>query len=744
MAISYRGASNAAGQASGSAGASTVSITPTLPSGAASGDRVYVYAVGTTTSGTTPANWNVVGTKDTTLGSGAAAAGTGLRRATWYWRDYNGVWTMPAFTLTSTANNSHWVGAVAITPTAGSVFDTPTTTTVGGAFNAATTSYTDSSAASFTTTTNGFLLVGTGLNDNVTSSAAALSQTGATFGTVTERCDGGTGTGFTVSGKIHTAPVTTGASATITHTQTIGSSQGETLIVQQTETALSAVATLTDDFGSEDGAKWTGYASANVGVVSGELSVTGNNDTLVSVNSYNLTGSSAYVKVVSAGFAFQFSVYDGTFLGGPLSKGALFAYDGVDLIYIAGDGSTGAGTVTYNATSHKWLRIRESGGSVFWDVAPDGSTWTNLSSVAFPATGVKVEFAGDSTLFDNFNTPGGASLTGAASLAVTAAPTSAAARTHNASASLAVTATPTGVGTLAATGNTSLAVTTGLTAAATRTHNATASLAETATPTGAVTNAGVVDAALPVTATPTSVGSRNQDLTASLPVTATPAAAITRSVTADSSLAATATITAAGEVSKTVTAALPVTASRTAAASLAATAAASLAVTASVTATADKIVESAASLAVTAAPTSAATRTANVQASLPVTATITSAGARDATVNTNLGLDAQTSAAATKSISTAASLPCTATITAACVVSKTLSASLAVTATLTAGGSIPVRTDDSRVTVINPDLRITTIAETAREVIVARETRETHPDREPALIGAAPRTSRMD
>jgi hypothetical protein len=240
MTISYRGANNAAGQNAGSGSASTVSITPTLPAGAAAGDRVFIFQVGTTTADTTPTGWNVAGTKDTTLGSGTATVGTGLRRATWYWRDYDGVWTMPAFTLTSAANNSHWIGAVALTPTPGSVFDTPTISTVGGSFNAVTTAYTDSSAAAFTTTAGGFLLIGTGLNDNVTCTAGALSQSGATFGTVTERCDGGTSTGNQVAGNLHTCAVTTGAAATTTFTETVSiSSQGETLIVQQTERAAS-------------------------------------------------------------------------------------------------------------------------------------------------------------------------------------------------------------------------------------------------------------------------------------------------------------------------------------------------------------------------------------------------------------------------------------------------------------------------------------------------------------------------
>lgn len=39
---------------------------------------------------------------------------------------------------------------------------------------------------------------------------------------------------------------------------------------------------------------------------------------------------------------------------------------------------------TYNATDHAWWRIREASGTVYFDAAPDGSTWTNLGSGATP------------------------------------------------------------------------------------------------------------------------------------------------------------------------------------------------------------------------------------------------------------------------------------------------------------------------------------------------------------------------
>jgi hypothetical protein len=44
----------------------------------------------------------------------------------------------------------------------------------------------------------------------------------------------------------------------------------------------------------------------------------------------------------------------------------------------------GAVTVTYNATTHKFLRLREDGTNVYWDTSPDGTTWTNQRTLATP------------------------------------------------------------------------------------------------------------------------------------------------------------------------------------------------------------------------------------------------------------------------------------------------------------------------------------------------------------------------
>ncbi|MCX5598429.1 hypothetical protein OOK29_09790 [Streptomyces phaeochromogenes] len=73
---------------------------------------------------------------------------------------------------------------------------------------------------------------------------------------------------------------------------------------------------------------------------------------------------------------------------------------------------------TYSPTDHAWLRVREAGGTTYWDASPDGSTWTNLRSATSPT------WAGDLDLelqliahrsdgtpdyaeFDNVNLPPG-------------------------------------------------------------------------------------------------------------------------------------------------------------------------------------------------------------------------------------------------------------------------------------------------------------------------------------------------
>lgn len=72
-------------------------------------------------------------------------------------------------------------------------------------------------------------------------------------------------------------------------------------------------------------------------------------------------------------------------------------------------------TDTYDPAVHKWFRIREASGTIFWDTSVDGVTWTNRTSVATPAidiTSLQIELYADSdgavshtVRFDNYNFP---------------------------------------------------------------------------------------------------------------------------------------------------------------------------------------------------------------------------------------------------------------------------------------------------------------------------------------------------
>lgn len=164
--------------------------------------------------------------------------------------------------------------------------------------------------------------------------------------------------------------------------------------------------TLIDLFASADGAKWD-YTTpgADASVSAGELHLN-NGAQLSSVDTYDLTASYALVKVVTA------SDYAALFLYS-VARGPYFECDGSDLSAFTFPGGQVA-TAAYNATSHRWWRIREAGGTVYWETSPDGSTWSAFGSTAFAVSnneGVGL-FGGTATVFDNFNNPPSAAPTG--------------------------------------------------------------------------------------------------------------------------------------------------------------------------------------------------------------------------------------------------------------------------------------------------------------------------------------------
>jgi len=74
-------------------------------------------------------------------------------------------------------------------------------------------------------------------------------------------------------------------------------------------------------------------------------------------------------------------------------------------------------SITFDATLHRWWRMRESNGNVYFDTAPDGKNWTQQHSIqtpAFVSAALNASFgigvlgiapSGGVAIFDNLNAP---------------------------------------------------------------------------------------------------------------------------------------------------------------------------------------------------------------------------------------------------------------------------------------------------------------------------------------------------
>lgn len=173
---------------------------------------------------------------------------------------------------------------------------------------------------------------------------------------------------------------------------------------------------LTDNFATKDTGKWTWVNSADVSA--GQLVLNAaNGDSIASVGTYDFTGKAVYAELVQtpnavAGGYTEFeirSTVDATdcemFLW--FNDGNLYFRERVNNV-------NDQTSVTYNATDHRWVRLSEGGGSVYWETAPDATgPWTlrrskvkgavDLTSAKMRInvnTGAGAGFA----LWDNFNT----------------------------------------------------------------------------------------------------------------------------------------------------------------------------------------------------------------------------------------------------------------------------------------------------------------------------------------------------
>lgn len=151
-----------------------------------------------------------------------------------------------------------------------------------------------------------------------------------------------------------------------------------------------------DDFRSlNTTTNWFDWSGGTISIVSGQLNILNNAaDTnyhgLDSLDRYQLAGESIFCQVVNAGnqALASLEMYPFTYQQTPGYNTLFFVISGntVFCIQKAAGVQTTVFSVAYNSAVHKWFRLRESGGTTYWDYSTNGTDWTNFFNEANPFT----------------------------------------------------------------------------------------------------------------------------------------------------------------------------------------------------------------------------------------------------------------------------------------------------------------------------------------------------------------------
>ncbi len=186
--------------------------------------------------------------------------------------------------------------------------------------------------------------------------------------------------------------------------------------------------TFSDDWssGSINGTNWDNWGSPQTTVISNQLKINSTTTAdgyygIISNSAEDLTGSYTSSQLINAGNQSLSSLQviplyvDKT---GDFSNAIIYYVQGnnIKIQKRVNNSDTFINVGSYNSSTHKYFRIRESGGTTYFDTSADGTTWSNVHSFsnAFNMTSVKVglalgtissEASTTSAIFDNFNTP---------------------------------------------------------------------------------------------------------------------------------------------------------------------------------------------------------------------------------------------------------------------------------------------------------------------------------------------------
>lgn len=173
-----------------------------------------------------------------------------------------------------------------------------------------------------------------------------------------------------------------------TDTIPAGLADGTIVLRKAPAVVYATLQTLTDNFATADSTKWS-YASGTA-VSGGVLVVTPANTTpyptLSSRNFYDLTASRGHAQITGVTNTGTGTITCGMeFVAAAGAYG--FAFDGFGLNAYYKDVGTETSVLygTYNGTNHRWWRIREASGTVFWEVSANGTTWNAYASHAIVA-----------------------------------------------------------------------------------------------------------------------------------------------------------------------------------------------------------------------------------------------------------------------------------------------------------------------------------------------------------------------
>jgi hypothetical protein len=149
-------------------------------------------------------------------------------------------------------------------------------------------------------------------------------------------------------------------------------------------TGAAALSTggFTYGFASQDSTNWAGW-SGNAAASGGQLAITPTtgNPGITYATTRTLLGAAVAVEAPTVPNVGNGGTYQALYFETSTNNRIQIMWaNGLMRFRETVAGSNDDTTLTYNATDHRWWRVREAAGVVYWETSPDGTTWTTRRS----------------------------------------------------------------------------------------------------------------------------------------------------------------------------------------------------------------------------------------------------------------------------------------------------------------------------------------------------------------------------